>query len=325
MNPAIILGSYWIIFIIIFWWFRIELGVCVGFDHAVFTSLNKYVENSKIFDVHSIYWTVGIKLIMESIHNGATRIITSHAPSPDFQLHLIEKYKINVLNPVPYDVVSFLKHEKIQSMDLSSVTSICTYGYKMPPNLLSDVRRHFPNSSLISSYGLTEIGQVACCYFDRTEDKGGLRLINNCLVKIIDDDNNQCGPKADGEIRVKNNYKFRGYFHDPIGTADALDEENFFRTGDVGHFDDNGILFFSDRKKNILTVFYFDGWLLPDEVESCLLKVSDIKEVCVVGIPIITDAKLPAAVIVRKPGSKITQNEVYNVVAGEILNMYKTK
>lgn len=271
-----------------------------------------------VLDIFSIHWTVGILVIIDTIHSGAMRIITEQPPSPTLQLHLIEKYKVNFLSAVPFDLIAYLKSEMIHKMDLSHMKRIISYGSKLPCKLVAQFNHHFPNASVISSYGLTEIGEVSLCYLDAKDEIGEERLVDGCVAKIVDSNENRCGPNMSGEIRIKKKYQFAGYFKDPIATEAAVDDEGFFRTGDIGYFDDNGILYIGDRMKNVINLFYSDGILIPAEVEEVLIKLSDIKEVCVVGIQITSGACLPAAVVVRQPNSTISQHDVYNTVAGNI-------
>ena len=139
--------------------------------------------------------------------------------------------------------------------------------------------------------------------------------VNASKVKIIDDDGNRCGVHIDGEICIKTNYKFIGYYNNREATEELFDEENFIKTGDVGHFDEDGDLYIVDRKKDLLK--YCNFQISPSEIDSYLIESSDIKSACVVGIPdpLVTD--LPAAVVVRAQGSTITEEEIVNMVAGK--------
>lgn len=288
----------------------------MSYGHTIYNEPFIYESNSVILDIFSIYWTVGIKVIIDAIHSGAIRIISRKSPLPTLQLHLIEKYQVNFLSAVPFKLIAYLKSEMIHKMDLSHVKRITSYGSKLPCQLVAQFKHHFPNAHLISLYGLTEIGAVSLCYLDADDEIAGERLVDGCIAKIVDSNENVCGPNMSGEIRIKKKYKFAGYFKDPIATEAAVDENDFFRTGDIGYFDENGILYIGDRMKNVINLFYFAGIMIPSEVEDVLIKMADIKEVCVVGIQITSGACLPAAVVVRQPNSHIDQHDVYTEVSG---------
>ena len=97
-------------------------------------------------------------------------------------------------------------------------------------------------------------------------------------------------------------------------TNAAFDEDGFILTGDIGYFDEKGDLFIVDRKKDLIRCNNYQ--VSPSEIESFLMKSLSIKVVCVAGIRDETSNELPAAFIVRNPGSNITEKEVFDAVAG---------
>lgn len=298
-------------------------GISIAYNSSVFTDFNKYEPGIISLDLHSIYWTVGIFIVMESIYNGCTRVISAKSMTAQRQLQLIEKYKVNILNPTPGNLVHWVKYEGISEMDLSSVKYILVHGGKSSMNFIPDVKRYFPHACIHEYFGITEVGLISIAsLYDPNANAVGHRITSNNTVSIVDDDGNRCGPNALGEIRVKKPYKFLGYLNDPVQTAEAVDDDGFFQTGDIGQFDEQGYLHIMDRKKNIFSVFYYRNMILPQEIEGCLAKLPDVKEVCVVGIPIVSQYFLPAVVAVRTPGSKLSQRDVYNVVAGKLPRRY---
>lgn len=286
----------------------------------MFTKPAIYDAGSIVLSFDSIYWTVGIKPIIHCIHNGATRLITAKPYTPELQLKLIEKYKVNILYLPPYNLTACLKTDVIQKIDLSSMRAMFLYGCKKPSSLVPEIYRYFPNTVLISWYGTTELGRIAISMIDAQGNDSGERLLSGCVTKIVDDNGTRCGPNVNGEVRTRMKHQFLGYVDDERATAKAVDSEGFFRTGDIGHFDKNGILCIEDRKKNSIKVFYFRSMLFPFEIEEFLITLPDIQEVYVVGVPIEGDTTLPAAMIVRKPNSKLSKRDVFNVSAGEMLS-----
>lgn len=307
-------------------------GVCVSYGNHAYLPFEidteRLVEDCVIFSCDSIYWNVGFKPIVNSIYHGAVRIISSKPFSPELQLRIIDKYKITVLFNTPYIIAACLKSAWIHKYDLSSVKRIYFYGAKLPNTLVPDINHYLPNADLVVIYGLTEAGLVSANSLNApTQAHGhfqtnninvnGGQLFNGCSVKIIDDTGNRCGPNCSGEICAKNKHQFISYLDDPAATASAVDSEGFFRTGDIGYFDDNGNLFVEDRKKFVGKVFYFETILVPSTIEECLIKLPGVLEVCVVAVPLACDECLPAAAIVRNPKSNLDPNTVFNVVAGK--------
>lgn len=245
-----------------------------------------------------------------------TRILTLKSFTPELQLKLIEKYKVTVLYNPALSMVGCLKNSYINSTDLSSVQAIMFYGCKIPNNMVPEVNRYFPNALLLSVYGLTEIGIVTFSILDAHSNPNCGDLYPGTIAKIIDDNGIRCGPNNNGEICIKKTSSFLGYLDDRQTTAAAVDNEGFFHTGDSGYFDGNGQLFFDDRLKNFIRAYYFIFVIEVSEIEDYLLAIPDIMEVCVVGIPITSDTSLPAAVIVRRPASTLSERDIYDAVAG---------
>lgn len=296
-----------------------ETGVCLSYDTDLLAP-SIHPPGSILLTFESIYSTAGIYPLVSSMQSahGVARVITSNSFSPDLQLKLIEKYQVTYLGNTPLYLVACLKHDSIQQRDLSSVRDITLYGYKIPSTLIVEAAQYFPNAKITSLYAMSEIGPITHIILNANSTPNCGLICPGTTVKIIDDGGNRCGPNITGEICVKKDHEFLGYLDDPEATSATVDSEGFFRTGDSGHFDENATLFFDERIKNVLRSYYFRGVVIPTEIEDFLLKMSDILEACVVGIPAGVGSNLLAAVIVKRPDSKLTQHDIYTAVAGEM-------
>jgi long-chain acyl-CoA synthetase len=87
---------------------------------------------------------------------------------------------------------------------------------------------------------------------------------------------------ADGEILLRSNTVFAGYYHDPEATREALDDEGFVHTGDVGHLDDDGYLVITDRKKDIIVTAGGKN-VAPQNLENELKAHKIVSQAVVVG------------------------------------------
>ena len=111
---------------------------------------------------------------------------------------------------------------------------------------------------------------------------------------------------SDGEIRVKSEGNMKGYYHEPEMTAQAFDEENFLKTGDMGEIDKDGFLFITGRIKD---QFKTDKgkYISPAPIEIKLLANTDIDQACVVG----TGVPQPMALVsLSETGKKKTVEEL---------------
>jgi len=97
--------------------------------------------------------------------------------------------------------------------------------------------------ALWEGYGLTETSPVIALNTPISHCMGAAGLpLNNLELKLAED----------GELLVRGPSIFTGYWHKPEANAECFDAEGYFRTGDIGHFDNNGFLFITDRKKELL-------------------------------------------------------------------------
>lgn len=162
--------------------------------------------------------------------------------------------------------------------------------------------------------GLTEVcGAYSNAFLNICNSDCAGQLFGNVTAKIVDSHGNLCG--IDGEICVKTLYTLLGYYRNPEANVKLFDSDGFLKTGDIGHFDKNGNLYIVDRKANM---FEYNGHIVkPSEIEAVLLKSSNIDTVCVVGISDAVGTNLPAAAVVRKDGSEISEEEISAIVSGE--------
>lgn len=187
-------------------------------------------------------------------------------------------------------------------------------GSKAPPEICEEFNRYLPNGTVAVVYGLSEIGgSISVTVIPDNRCSEG-KLSNGIQVKIIDENGNKCGIGVDGEICVKSEYKVLGYYRNEKATAQVIDNDGFLLTGDIGHFDESGYLYFVDRKKDLLK--YCSSQISPVEIENYLTEVSGIKAACVVGIYDAGCGDLPAAVVVRNENRNITKEEIEQLVCG---------
>lgn len=110
----------------------------------------------------------------------------------------------------------------------------------------------------------------------------------------------------------------QGYYNNPEVTADALDHEGFFKTGDIGYFDDDCSLVINDRKKDIFR--YKGSPINPSEIEDFISSIDGVAQVSVVGIPHLEFQFVTAAAVVKKQGfESLTEKVIIDTVAEKLV------
>jgi fatty-acyl-CoA synthase len=250
-----------------------------------------------------------------ALHAGAS--VTLHARfDAQAALEAIERERITLAVLVPAQLSALMELPRWKSVDLSSLRMITTGSTIVSEAFVRKASgRGVP---VIQVYGSTETCPIAA--YVRAEDalrkagSAGTPALH-CEVKIVDDAGAERVPGRDGEILVRGPNVAAGYWNAPGETAQAF-EGGWYRSGDVGHFDEEGHLYVVTRKKDII----ISGGenIYPAEVESVLLECHAIEEACVVGKPEERWGEAVVAAVVLKPGYRMTEAEAMALFQGRI-------
>ncbi|SFW81371.1 class I adenylate-forming enzyme family protein [Amycolatopsis australiensis] len=126
-------------------------------------------------------------------------------------------------------------------------------------------------------------------------------------VRVADADGAELPAGTTGEIRVRGDVVMTGYWSDPAATAGTIDR-GWLRTGDVGHVDELGFLYLTDRSKDV--IISGGSNIYPREVEEVLLTHPAVHEAAVVGIPDPEWGENVGAFVVTGPGTDVTEAEL---------------
>jgi len=182
-----------------------------------------------------------------------------------------------------------------------------------PPDTLRDMQSRMPHTIQISSYGLTECGGVVA--FNDPEDTLEQRCTTSGVpfdgieVEIRDLLTGEPSPPlTPGEIVVRGYCVFDHYHKDPEGTTEALDDDGWFHTGDIGSMTSEGRISYLGRTKDMLKVGGEN--VAAIEIESFIATHPSVSIVAVVGLPDSRYVEVPAAFIELRPGERATEEEI---------------
>jgi fatty-acyl-CoA synthase len=250
-----------------------------------------------------------------ALHAGAS--VTLHAKfDPAAALDAIERDRITLTVLVPAQLDAMMALPRWQSADLSSLRTISTGSTIVSAAFVRKVSaRGVP---VIQVYGSTETCPVAA--YVRAADalrKAGSAGVPalHCEVKVVGEDGAELAPGGDGEILVRGPNVATGYWNAPGETARVF-VDGWYRSGDLGHFDDEGHLYVVSRKTDMI----ISGGenIYPAEVESVLLECAAIEEACVVGKPDERWGEKVIAAVVVKAGCRVTRGEVMELFEGRL-------
>lgn len=275
---------------------------------------------SRILCFSSLYWISGISVLITSTLSKCIRIITTDDFTPELMLNAIRKYNVTHIITPPCQLSAVLKCPLLlndtNNTLLSSIKAWVCGGSHLPVNHIEKIKQFLPNGQLLIIYGLTENTGGLSIGFPYIKPNSVGQLVVGVQVKIVDDNGNRVGVGANGEICVYSKYQFTGYYGNSAASRLAFDQDGFIKSGDIGHFDEDGDLFLVDRKKDIFK--YKNRPITPSEIENIILQHDGVQMVSVVSVPDSDCNDLPAAAIVKYPNSSIAASEIYEMIKNQL-------
>ena len=237
-------------------------------------------------------------------------------------LKMLERYRVTALYPSFVTIMQGLVyHPTFQATDLSSVKLMNSNFAVQPPGVAEPIMAAMPQALQVGSFGMTEAAGTVCTGgWDEVEARRITRLgkpLPGLDVRIV---NPETGADLRnglrGEVLVRGYSLFEGYFKDAEKTAQALDADGWFHTGDIGSLDDDGTIMFHGRFKDMLKVGGEN--VAAAEIEGLLGRHPAVKLAQVVGIPDAKYVEVPAAFVELKPGVKASDKELIDFCRKEI-------
>lgn len=198
---------------------------------------------------------------------------------------LIERHKVTRWRSISTMAIDLVNDPDFDSYDLSSLEAIGGGGAAMPEAIAKRLR-DMTGLDYIEGYGLSET--MAATHINPVTAPRrqclGIPVFDVDSRVLSTDDGHELGPGEVGEIVTHAPQVFLGYWNRPEETEKAfldLDGKPFFRTGDLGYYDEAGYFYMVDRVKRMINASGFKVW--PAEVEALMHHNPDIAEVCVIG------------------------------------------
>jgi fatty-acyl-CoA synthase len=252
-------------------------------------------------------------------------------PSERFDIpaawELIERWRISTIFTVPTILKLLVEHESAGRFDHSSLRYVIYAG---APMYREDQKRALKllGPVLVQYFGLGEVTgaitvlparlhaaedgpevKLGTCGYDRTAMQ----------LQVQGEDGRELAPHETGEICAIGPAVFAGYYDNPEANAKAF-RNGWFRTGDLGHTDEQGFLYITGRASDM----YISGGsnVYPREIEEKILTHPAVTEVAVVGIPDPLWGEVGIAVCVRTLGAEVSEAELLAFLDGK-LSRYK--
>jgi fatty-acyl-CoA synthase len=276
----------------------------------------QYDPEDRVYSAIPLFWSAGFAAVMgAAFASGACLVLSSYFDA-DYTLDLIEKERITVVQCGDNQAAEIRAIQETTRRDLSSIRrSLFRFtGPLLPPGS--------PRPANRASYGSSETFTSATGLPDDAppdERTTYGRLTAGTNMRILDRQTGEpLGVGEEGEMILKGLTVMRGYVK--VSPEDTFDDEGFFHTGDLGWFDEKGLLHFTGRLANVIKTGGAN--VGPLEVEAQLLSHPDIQRAVVVGVPDPTTGELVVAAVVPRPGAPLTEEMIQKYLR-DLLSTYK--
>ncbi|CAI7671829.1 unnamed protein product [Penicillium palitans] len=251
-------------------------------------------------------------LILTPAYRGLTTVVMSKYDQKGF-LDAVQSFRPTYGILVPPIILQLAKSPLVDAYDISSLKMVMCGAAPLTRELIQELyQRH--KLPVRQVYGLSETSPVALVqrWHNCRDNPGSVgTLLPNMTAKFCNE-GIEIAPGQTGELYLKGPNVFLGYLNNRTGTTACLDDSGWFRTGDIGHADQGGNFFITDRAKELIKYNGFQ--VAPAELEGILLDHPNIMDAAVVGIYSKEHvSELPRAYVVLAHGVGKTHNEAQEI------------
>ena len=267
-----------------------------------------------------LYHCFGMVLaVLACVSTGASMVFPGEMFDPGAVLTAVSEERCTALHGVPTMFIAELAHPDFRTFDLSSLRTGIMAGSPCPIETMRQVVSEMHMSEVTIAYGMTETSPVS--FQSLTTDPLERRVTTvgriqpRLEAKVIDKDGQIVPRGATGELCVRGYSVMRGYWDDPVRTAEVI-KDGWMHTGDLATIDDEGYCNIVGRAKDML--IRGGENVYPREIEEFLFRHPKVQSAQVFGVPDQKYGEEICAWIVLKPGSDCTEDEIREFCRNQI-------
>ena len=280
--------------------FMSNLDGCIHAFH--FTEKDTLLGILPLFHTYALTTTLILPICV-----GATVIYLARFSGPKV-LEMIEKYKVTSLFAIPSMYRVLLRTAESTKHDLSTLRLCTSGGEPLPGDVLDTFSKIFP-VPLIEGYGLTEATAIVSVNLPEKCKPGSIGPpLDNLDVKIVNENGLSQPVNKEGEIWVKGPNIMRGYYNLHKETAETITSDRWLKTGDYGKLDEEGFLWITGRKKELIIISGEN--VSPNEIEQVISGHEKVFEVAVVGVADKVRGEVARAFVALHEHATCTEEEI---------------
>jgi fatty-acyl-CoA synthase len=257
------------------------------------------------------------------VTHGATMVLPAPHFSPISTLEAVARERCTALHGVPTMFIAELDHPQFREFDLSTLRTGIMAGAPCPIEVMKRVMSEMHMAEITIACGMTETSPV--CNMTEVDDPIEVRVGTVGKVmphqeqKIIDPATGAILPRGEpGELCYRGYQVMRGYFNNPEGTSETIDEAGWLHGGDLAVMDERGYVRITGRLKDMIC--RGGEKIFPREVEEFLFTHPKIAEAYVIGVPDPYYGEQVMAWVKLKEGETLTSDDVTVFCRGQIMD-----
>ncbi|XP_053608885.1 uncharacterized protein LOC128674409 [Plodia interpunctella] len=272
-----------------------------------------------------MFHAYGLSILMLHKLSQGLKLVTLPRFQPDTFLTALLEYRINMLYLAPPLALFLGSHPEVTEKHLEHTNTITCGAAPLPAadiyKVLGKVKHdlHFGQG-----YGMTEASplvSIAPLGCKRYESVG--YPLPNVQLRIVDENLKNLGPGQVGELLIKGPNIMRGYRNNPEANKEVFLEGDWYRSGDLAKIDKDGLMFISDRLKELIKVNAYQ--VPPAELDSAVKNHPAVLDAAVVGIPDPQTGERPKAFVILNKAAKATEEDIMNFVNERVAPYKKIK
>ncbi|MCO5164592.1 MAG: acyl--CoA ligase [Mesorhizobium sp.] len=252
-----------------------------------------------------------IEILIGGFYAGCTIVLLPEFDTPRLA-RTIRQFKVTALMQIPTLYVMMFNDPAVTDEDLASLRKLYWAGSAAPRAMVETMRRRIPLATLVTGYGMTEV----CGFVTYTQPSDHIEDLMDTVgaidpafaLRIVDDTRQPVPVGERGEIALRGAVLMKGYWNRDDATAEAIDADGWYYTGDLGVIDDRGYVTLVGRKKDMYISGGFNVY--PREIEIALESEPRIALACVLAEPDPVFQEIGVAFVVPKAGETIDPAEL---------------
>jgi len=277
---------------------NLEADAVNSVEHARFTERTVFLGILPMFHTLGLMANCLIPLML------GCKVVCQARFSPPAVFEAVKAHQAEVLVLVPTMFAMLAQSKSAKADSLSTIKYAISGGEPLPVPLIHAFKETF-GLTLMEGFGLTETSPIVALGVPWACKAGSVgKIIPHTTVRFVDDAGADVPAGADGELWIKGPQVMQGYYNKPVETAEVLTEADgdglrWFKTGDVAHLDEEGFLFITGRKKDMIIMA--GEKVYPREIEEALKQHPAVLVAAVIGVKDETRGEMPVAFVQIKP------------------------